>query len=111
MVDCHEASNALAFEHDWEMVGRLGSAPETLKHKILRRVYPLTYGETSIDYEMVKLSGLDAEFLLPARAESIQANHGQKRYYRNVMYYKGYRKFETDIKIEGAVTPPQKPPR
>jgi hypothetical protein len=75
------------------------------------RSHPLTYGETSIDYEMVKLSGMDAEFLLPARAETIQANHGQKRYYRNVMRYKDYRKFETDIKIEGAVTPPQKPPR
>ena len=75
------------------------------------RSHPLTYGETSIDYEMVRLSGLDADFLLPARAETLQANHGQKRYYRNVMYYKGYRKFETDIKIEGAVTPPQKPPR
>jgi len=73
--------------------------------------HPLTYGETSVDYDMVKLQGLDGDFLLPTRAEMIQANHGQKRYYRNVMYYKGYRKFETDIKIGGDVTTPQKPPR
>jgi hypothetical protein len=73
--------------------------------------HPITYAERTVDYEMVKLQGLDGDFLLPTRAEMIQVKRGQNRYYRNVMYYKGYRKFETDIKIGGDVTQPQKPPR
>jgi hypothetical protein len=73
--------------------------------------HPITYAERSVDYEMVRLYGLDGDFLLPTRAELVQVKRGQNRYYRNVMHYKGYRKFETDIKIGGDVTQPQKPPQ
>ncbi|MCI0389258.1 MAG: hypothetical protein MOB07_10920 [Acidobacteria bacterium] len=73
--------------------------------------HPVAYGERSVDYDMVRLHGLDADFLLPARAEVTVANRSQKRYSRNVMRFKLYRKFETDIKIGGDVTTPQKPPQ
>jgi hypothetical protein len=73
--------------------------------------YPVAYGETSVDYEMIKLSGLDADFLLPARAELVIHDRRGRVYCRNVMSFNLYRKFETDIKIEGAVTTPQKPPK
>ncbi|HYE73910.1 MAG TPA: hypothetical protein VEF04_11290 [Blastocatellia bacterium] len=61
--------------------------------------------ENIIDYEMVKLRGLDVEVLLPIRAEIVLGDRGRKRYSRNVNVFKFYRKFETDIKLLDDVTP------
>jgi len=74
--------------------------------------YPVTNSESSVDYDINKLRGLDMEFLLPIRAEFIIADRRQKHYFRNMIYFKFYRKFETDIKITEDPTPPpptQKP--
>ena len=60
-------------------------------------------GDKTIDYEMVKLRGVEAEVLLPIRAEVMMLNRAQKSYSRNLISFKFYRKFESDIKfIEGA---------
>jgi hypothetical protein len=77
----------------------------------LPKNYPVVIFETSLDYDIVKLSGLDVDFLLPTRAEVISSDRRKKEYYRNVMYFKFYRKFETDIKITEDPTPvpPNKP--
>lgn len=61
--------------------------------------YPVTQAEGSTDYDMVKLRGLDMNFLLPVRAETILADRRKHHAFRNISYYKFYRKFETDIKI------------
>jgi hypothetical protein len=73
---------------------------------------PVTHSESSVDYDFIKLRGLDVDFLLPTRAEFIIADRRQKHYFRNLIHFKFYRKFETDIKIvDDAATPPQKPPQ
>jgi hypothetical protein len=78
----------------------------------LPRSHPFAYCERSVDYDIVRLRGLDVDFLLPIRAEAIIANRGRTNHSRNVMHFKFYRKFETDIKIsEDVTTPPQKPPQ
>src|SRR5262245_187499 len=78
----------------------------------LPKSYPITNSESSVDYDIVKLRGLDVDFLLPTRAEFIIGDRRQKRQSRNVMHFKFYRKFETDVKIGEDVTPaPQKPPQ
>jgi hypothetical protein len=48
---------------------------------------------------MVKLRGTDIEVLLPVKAEVMMLNRAQRSYSRNVIYFKFYRKFETDIKF------------
>ena len=73
---------------------------------------PVTHSESSVDYDIIKLRGLDVDFLLPTRAEFIIADRRQKRYFRNLIHFKFYRKFETDVKLGDDVTPsPQKPPQ
>ncbi len=76
--------------------------------------FPVTQAETSVDYDNVKLRGLDVEFLLPTNAEFIIADRRRRQYSRNVIYFKFYRKFETDIKVidePASTTPPIKPPQ
>jgi len=78
----------------------------------LPRSNPVTHSESSVDYDIIKLRGLDVDFLLPIRAEFIIADRSQKHYFRNLIHFKFYRKFETDVKIgEDIPTPPQKPPQ
>jgi len=78
----------------------------------LPRSNPVTHSESSVDYDIIKLRGLDVDFLLPTRAEFVIADRRQKHYFRNLIHFKFYRKFETDIKIGEDVTPaPQKPPQ
>ena len=72
----------------------------------LPATYPVTSSESSIDYDWVKLRGIDVDFLLPIRAEFIIADRRQKMYFRNLLSFKFYRKFETDIKITDGDTPP-----
>lgn len=78
----------------------------------LPKSHPVTHSESSVDYDFVRLRGLDVDFLLPTRAEFIIADRRQKHYFRNMIHFKFYRKFETDVKIgEDVPTPPQKPPQ
>jgi hypothetical protein len=78
----------------------------------LPRNYPVSYAERSVDYDIIQLRGLDVDFLLPTHAEFTIGDRFKKHHARNVMHFKFYRKFETDIKlIDEAPTPPQKPPK
>ncbi|NBO63260.1 MAG: hypothetical protein EBU88_00145 [Acidobacteria bacterium] len=70
--------------------------------------YPVTNSESSVDYDNVRLRGIEVDFLLPVRAEFIISDRRQGRYFRNLLYFKFYRKFETDIRIIEE-TPPEKP--
>jgi hypothetical protein len=73
--------------------------------------YPPVIFESLVDYDIVKLRGLDIDFLLPIKAEILFSDRMKKIYTRNLIYFKFYRKFETDIKIVEDSTPPpnQKP--
>ena len=78
----------------------------------LPRSNPVTHSESSVDYDVIRLRGLDVDFLLPIRAEFIIGDRRQKQNSRNLIHFKFYRKFETDVKIgEDIPTPPQKPPQ
>ena len=72
----------------------------------LPAAYPVTNSETSVDYDWVKLRGIDVDFLLPIRAEFIISNRRERQYSRNLLSFKFYRKFETDIKITDGDAPP-----
>lgn len=76
----------------------------------LPKSFPVTNSESSVNYGTVKVQGLDSDFLLPMRAEFIIANRRQKYYFRNLIYFKSYRKFETSIKILDDPTLPLKKP-
>lgn len=67
-------------------------------------------GDKIIDYEMVKLRGTDVEVLLPIKAEITMLNRNQKSFSRNVIYFKFYRKFESDIKFITGDDPEEKKP-
>ncbi len=77
----------------------------------LPKSYPVTHSESSVDYDVIKLRGLDVDFLLPTRAELVIGNRREKQNSRNLIYFKFYRKFETDIKLSEDVEPPKKPPQ
>src|SRR5215468_6421287 len=78
----------------------------------LPKSHPVTHSESSVDYDFIKLRGLDVDFLLPTKAEFIIADRHKKQYNRNLIHFKFYRKFETDVKIiDDTTTPPQKPPQ
>jgi hypothetical protein len=76
----------------------------------LPKGHPVTNSESSVDYDIIKLRGLDVDFLLPTRAEFIIGDRTKKQYFRNLIYFKFYRKFETDIKITDDPTPPPQKP-
>ncbi|MFN0111408.1 MAG: hypothetical protein ACKVZH_21295 [Blastocatellia bacterium] len=80
----------------------------------LPKSYPVTNSDSIIDYDMIKLRGIDVEVLLPLRAEFMIGDRRRKQQSRNMIYFKFYRKFETDIKFiddpQAPAAPPIKPP-
>ncbi len=97
-------SGTLWIDDETKQVLRIDQAVDDLP-----KSYPVTNSESSVDYDIIKLRGLDVDFLLPIRAEFIISDRHQKKYFRNLIYFKFYRKFETDIKITDDPTPPNKP--
>ncbi len=87
-------SGAVWIDEETKQVLRIDQAADDLP-----KGFPVTNSESSVNYGIVKVRGLDADFLLPIRAEFIIADRRQKHYFRNLIYFKSYRKFETDIKI------------
>lgn len=77
----------------------------------LPKSFPVTNSESMVDYDRIKLRGLDVDFLLPTRAEFVIGDRRMKQAFRNTILFKFYRKFETDIKIGEDVptTTPNKP--
>jgi hypothetical protein len=78
----------------------------------LPKSFPVTHSESSVNYDVIKLRGLEVDFLLPISAEFVIGDRRQKHNSRNLIHFKFYRKFETDIKIGDDVqAAPQKPPQ
>jgi hypothetical protein len=101
-------SGSIWVDEEKKLVLRIEQAVDDLP-----KSYPLTHSESIIDYDMVKLRGIDVECLLPIKAEFIIGDRRKKHQSRNLLYFKFYRKFETDIKfLDDAATPPPatKPP-
>lgn len=100
-------SGTLWIDAETRQVLRLEQAADDLP-----AAFPVTQAENAIDYDMVKLRGIDVEFLLPTHAEFIIADRRRRQYSRNQIYFKFYRKFETDVKVldEPETSPAVKPP-
>jgi hypothetical protein len=63
------------------------------------RNFPINVSEAAIDYDWFNIN--TERYLLPRRAEIILGSDRDRYYSRNVIDFKNYRKFETDIKITG----------
>jgi hypothetical protein len=75
----------------------------------LPKSFPVTNSESMVDYDRIRLRGLDVDFLLPTRAEFIIGDRRMKQAFRNTILFKFYRKFETDVKIGEDIPTPNKP--
>lgn len=98
-------SGSIWVDEEKKLVLRIEQAVDDLP-----KSYPITHSESIIDYDMVKLRGIDVEFLLPIKAEFIIGDRRKKYQSRNLLYFKFYRKFETDIKFLDDTTPPPPTP-
>ncbi|MFN0111356.1 MAG: hypothetical protein ACKVZH_21035 [Blastocatellia bacterium] len=64
--------------------------------------FSITLAENSIEYDWIKIA--DQTYLLPIRAEVLLGSDRERHYSRNVIEFRNYRKFDTDIKF----SPPDK---
>ena len=63
----------------------------------IQRGFPVTMAESAVEYDWVMIAG--AKYLMPVYAEVILGRDSIRQYWRNVIELKGYRVFDTDIKI------------
>ena len=61
------------------------------------RSFPITLSENAVEYDWVTISG--ERYLLPVSAEVLLGQDSQRYYTRNVIEFKNYHKFDTDVKI------------
>jgi hypothetical protein len=62
--------------------------------------FSITVVESAVDYDWFEISG--KRFLLPKRAELVIGSDLEQLYSRNVIDFTDYRKFEVDVRIDGA---------
>lgn len=59
--------------------------------------FSITLSESAVEYDWVKVG--DQPYLLPVRAELLLGSDRDRYYTRNVIEFKNYRKFDSDIKF------------
>ncbi len=59
--------------------------------------FSITLAESSVEYDWVKIG--DQTYLLPVRAEVLLGSDRERHYTRNVIEFRNYRKFDSDIKF------------
>lgn len=59
--------------------------------------FSITLAENSVEYDWVKIA--DQPYLLPVRAEVLLGSDRDRSYNRNVIEFRNYRRFDTDIRI------------
>jgi len=59
--------------------------------------FSITLAEYSVEYDWVKIA--DQPYLLPVRAEMLLGSDRERSYNRNVIEFRNYRKFDTDLKL------------
>lgn len=69
-----------------------------LSHDDIPTSFPVSLAENSVDYEWVTIA--DEKYLLPVRAEVLMGRDNVRQYTRNVIEFKNYHKFETDVIIK-----------
>ena len=68
-----------------------------LAHENMPPGFPITIAENSVDYDWVNIGG--QRHLLPVRAEVLLGREANREYSRNMIEFRQYQKFETDLKI------------
>ena len=68
-----------------------------LGHENMPPGFPITIAENSVDYDWVTIAG--QRYLLPVRAEVILGRERDREYSRNLIEFRQYQKFETDVKL------------
>ncbi|MBS1791120.1 MAG: hypothetical protein JST85_25640 [Acidobacteria bacterium] len=59
--------------------------------------FSITLSESTVEYDLVKIA--DQPYLLPVRAEVLLGSDRDRHYTRNVIEFRNYRKFDSDIKF------------
>jgi hypothetical protein len=61
------------------------------------RDFPISMAENAVDYDWITISG--ERYFLPVHAEVIMGHEREKVYYRNMIEFKNYHKFEGTIRV------------
>ena len=59
--------------------------------------FSITLAENSVEYDIVKIA--DQPYLMPVRAEVLLGSDRERQYSRNVIEFRNYRRFDSDIKF------------
>jgi len=71
------------------------------------RGFPITLAENAVEYDFVDVAG--ERYLMPVRAEVLLGRDRDRQYTRNVIEFRNYHKFETDVQILSPSSTPEKP--
>ncbi len=71
------------------------------------RGFPITLSENAVEYDWVTISG--ERYLLPVHAEVLMGQDRERYYTRNVIEFKNYHKFDSDVKITSPGDPIKTP--
>lgn len=98
-------SGTVWIDEETQQILRMDQATDQLPESL-----SVTSSEGSVRYGRVKIQNLRGGFFLPLHAEFLIADQRQKNFFRNVISFNSYRKFETDIKIlDDPIPLPKKP--
>jgi hypothetical protein len=86
-------SGSLWIDTQTKQVLRIESANEGMAAD-----FPITLSENAVEYDWIPIDG--EPYLLPIRAELLLGRDRERVYTRNVIEFRGYKKFEAKIKIE-----------
>lgn len=68
-----------------------------LAHDNIQPGFPITLAESAIEYGWVTIAG--ERYLLPVQAEVLLGRDSLREYTRNVIEFRNYQKFDTDVKL------------
>lgn len=68
-----------------------------LAHENIPPSFPLTMAENAVEYDWVTIAG--ERYLLPVRAEVLLGRERERQYSRNLIEFRQYQKFDTDVKL------------
>lgn len=68
-----------------------------LAHENIQPGFPITMAESAIDYDFVTIA--EEKYVLPVRAEMLLGRDREREYTRNVIEFRDYRKFDSDVKL------------
>ena len=66
--------------------------------------FPITLSESAVEYDWVTISG--ERYLMPIHAEVLMGQDRERYYTRNVIEFRNYHKFDSDVKIGDPIKTP-----